>query len=143
MCIKLKCHTTLKFENEFANCLTKGKEYEIKVDGEEFFAVLNDLGELHYFTKGSYGNPWYTRWFSPSDSDDSRLDLFLKELGDLEEKYGVYISADYEEEIDYDYDENPYTSHVSAYVVYQDKNGNKLESDKIWFYIERMCLLCI
>lgn len=47
----------------------------------------------------------------------SRLKNYLKEkeiiekqLSDLQEKYGIYEYSDYEEEIDYDFEENPFVS---------------------------------
>ncbi|MEK4824517.1 hypothetical protein NSS71_08160 [Niallia sp. FSL W8-0951] len=60
-----------------------------------------------------------------------KLRKFLEELADLEEKHGVYIAADYEEFIDYDWEESPYVASVSAHLIYTDKEGNKISENEI------------
>lgn len=56
---------------------------------------------------------------------------FLKDLKQLEEKHGIYISASYEEEIDYNWDEEPYVSGVQAVLMYYDNNGNEMTLDNL------------
>lgn len=63
-----------------------------------------------------------------------KLKEFLKELNQLEKKYGIYISADYREEIDYDWDEEPYVGGIDAYLVFSDKEGNYMTIDDLDIY---------
>lgn len=63
--------------------------------------------------------------------DKEQFKQFLKELHQLEDKYGIYISASYEETIDYDYDEESYVSGVAAHLVFSDSEGNELTLDNL------------
>ncbi|WP_242730290.1 hypothetical protein [Bacillus altitudinis] len=65
--------------------------------------------------------------------DTGRFKAFLKEISALEIKYGIHIGADYEEEIDYNWEEEPYTSGIHSFLVYTDENGNALNEDAILF----------
>lgn len=53
----------------------------------------------------------------------SKYEMFIEELNILQEKYNIYIQADYEEEIDYNWDEEPYVSGVHCYLAYYDSDG--------------------
>lgn len=55
--------------------------------------------------------------------DKKKARKFLAELNKLQEKYGFQIASNYEEEIEYDYDENPYVGSVSSYLVLVDEEG--------------------
>lgn len=69
--------------------------------------------------------------------DRGKFKRFLKEISALEIKYGIHISADYEEEIDYNWEEEPYTSGIHSFLVYTDENGNALnEDDGVFEYLE-------
>lgn len=57
--------------------------------------------------------------------DKRKLESFLRELVALEEKHGIYIGADYEETLDYNWDEEPYISSISVYLIFTDKDGNE------------------
>ncbi|WHF25251.1 hypothetical protein QJS65_10350 [Bacillus altitudinis] len=65
--------------------------------------------------------------------DRGKFKRFLKEISTLEIKYGIHISADYEEEIDYNWEEEPYTSGIHSFLVYTDENGNALNEDDSLF----------
>ena len=56
---------------------------------------------------------------------------FHKELVNLTKKFGISISARSEEEIDYDYDEEPYVSGISDYIALSDAEGNEIVVDQI------------
>lgn len=60
-----------------------------------------------------------------------KLKQFLKELSQLEKKYGIFVAASYEENIDYNWDEEPYVSGVSAYLIFSDKDGNEMSMDNL------------
>lgn len=60
-----------------------------------------------------------------------KLKLFLKELAELQEKHGIYVSATYEEHVDYNWDEEPYVSGVSAYLIFSDTDGNEMSMDNL------------
>lgn len=59
--------------------------------------------------------------------DKDKFSMFLQELRELEEKYGYCVSADYEEEIHYDWDEEPYVASVEAYLLITDSNGDQIK----------------
>jgi hypothetical protein len=63
--------------------------------------------------------------------DKEKLKEFLRELAKLENKYGIWVTASYEENIDYDYGENPYVCGVSAYLVFSDSEGNEMTLDNL------------
>ncbi|MDE1407084.1 hypothetical protein NSQ93_22145 [Bacillus sp. FSL W8-0445] len=63
-----------------------------------------------------------------------KLKEFLKELNQLEKKYDIYISADYREEIDYDWDEEPYVGGIDAYLVFSDEEGNSMTENDLNIY---------
>jgi hypothetical protein len=63
--------------------------------------------------------------------DKEKLKHFLIELKQLEVKYGIYISASYEESIDYNWDDEPYVSGIGAYLVFSDNDGNELTLDNL------------
>lgn len=60
----------------------------------------------------------------------NKFDMFLKELQELENKYGISISAGYEEEIDYTWDEEPYVSRVQAHLIFTDSDGNEITENE-------------
>lgn len=55
-----------------------------------------------------------------------KLEQFFEEFKALQNKYGILVSSDYEEHIDYDWEEEPYVSGVSSFLVLYDKNDKKL-----------------
>lgn len=57
---------------------------------------------------------------------EDRLWKFHRELEILSKKYGISISSRSTEEIDYDYEENPYISGYSDCLVLSDKDGNEI-----------------
>jgi hypothetical protein len=61
-----------------------------------------------------------------------KLECFINELSQLQDKYGIYVSADYEEHIDYNWDEEPYVSGVTAYLIYRDKDGNEITENDLY-----------
>ena len=61
-----------------------------------------------------------------NNKKDKDLEGFLKELSRLEDKYKIYISADYEEDLDEGKDGQWYTVGVTASVVYLDEEGCKI-----------------
>lgn len=63
--------------------------------------------------------------------DKENLKQFLRELNMLEKKHGIHIIAEYEETVDYDWDEEPYVSGTSAYLVFIDKEGNQMTMDNL------------
>ncbi|WP_440110100.1 hypothetical protein [Paenibacillus sp. QZ-Y1] len=56
---------------------------------------------------------------------------FHNELVGLSKKFGISIHARSEEEIDYDYEEEPYVSGIGDYVVLSDAEGNEIVVDLI------------
>ncbi|AZV43574.1 hypothetical protein BAOM_2965 [Peribacillus asahii] len=60
-----------------------------------------------------------------------KLKEFIRELNRLQEKHGIYISAGYDEMIDYNWDEEPYVSGVQSYLVFSDKEGNEKTLDDL------------
>jgi hypothetical protein len=58
--------------------------------------------------------------------DKQKLLQFFKEFNELQEKYGIRVSADYEEKIDYNWDEEPYVCGVESYLVLYDNHDKKL-----------------
>lgn len=55
---------------------------------------------------------------------------FLNELNALQDKYRIYIDADYEEDIDYGFDgenEYLYVSGIDAHVVFVNSGGYTIE----------------
>lgn len=52
-----------------------------------------------------------------------QFEQFEKELQALQEKYNIYIHADYEEDVDYTWEEEPYVMGVTAYLAYYDAEG--------------------
>lgn len=52
---------------------------------------------------------------------------FFKEFQELQNKYGIRVFADYEEEIDYDYEGESYVSGIESYLsIYDQKRVKKL-----------------
>ena len=47
---------------------------------------------------------------------------FYMKLCDLQDEYGIYIDAEYDEDWDYDINDEPYLYGVNAYVSFVDKN---------------------
>ncbi|MGD1416475.1 hypothetical protein [Bacillus stercoris] len=60
-----------------------------------------------------------------------KLKEFLIELNKLEIMYGIHISADYREEIDYNWHEEPYVGGIDAYLVFNDEEGNSMTEDDL------------
>ncbi|MCP1184990.1 hypothetical protein [Paenibacillus sp. 1781tsa1] len=56
---------------------------------------------------------------------------FHRELVSLSKKFGISIHARSREEIDYDYEEGPYVSGISDYIVLSDAEGNEIAVDLI------------
>lgn len=63
--------------------------------------------------------------------NSQKIVSFISELEKLEEKYGVHLSSSYEEEVDYDYDELPYTSGVRSHLVVSDESGFSIPLDNV------------
>ncbi len=58
------------------------------------------------------------------------VEEFLKELNDLQDKYGIYIGAEYIEDLEYSFDgegEHEYIVGVDSYVVFMDKDGYEIQ----------------
>ena len=70
--------------------------------------------------------------------DKKKARKFLEEVRKLEEKYGVRIASGYEEEIDYDYEENPYVIGINSFLVLVDEEGYGLSID----LLEDGCSIC-
>lgn len=67
----------------------------------------------------------------------SIVEMFLEELNNLQDKYGIYIDADYNEYIDYDWNESPYVSGTEACVIFMNKGGYEIQDihrDVDWHY---------
>jgi hypothetical protein len=62
----------------------------------------------------------------------SKFDSFMEELNNLQEKYNIYIHAEYEEELDYGWDEELYISGVNSYLAYYDSNGMPIATDEVY-----------
>lgn len=52
--------------------------------------------------------------------EKERLLLFVKELIDVQERHGITVTAGYTEEIEYDWNEQPYVSSINPMLVYTD-----------------------
>lgn len=59
--------------------------------------------------------------------DKENVRKFFKELDDLQNKYGIYIGADYEYEIDYGWDEESYISGANVYLAYYNSEGFEIK----------------
>lgn len=57
--------------------------------------------------------------------DKEKIQQFFDEFIALQEKYGVRLYPDCEEVIDYNWDEEPYVSGVTAYMTLYNSNGTK------------------
>jgi hypothetical protein len=55
-----------------------------------------------------------------------KVDVFLKELAELEEKHGMEVSADTLGIVDYDIDDEPFTTHIAPVLQIVDKQGRVL-----------------
>lgn len=63
---------------------------------------------------------------------NKNIELFMKELDELQEKYKIYISADYNEDCDYDYEGNMHPSGFGeSYLVFLDENGYEIKGSKM------------
>lgn len=58
--------------------------------------------------------------------DKKKAKEFIEELNKLQEKFGIHIVSDYTEEIDYNYEEEPYVSGVSSCLILVDTEGFEL-----------------
>lgn len=56
---------------------------------------------------------------------------FLEKLNQLQEEYGFYLSSDYEEDIDIDYDGNAHISGGSSHLIILDKEGFEVSLDNM------------
>lgn len=63
--------------------------------------------------------------------DISKAKKFIEELNKLQKRYSISIASGYEEEIDYDYDEIPYASGGSSYLVLVDEDGYEISLDDL------------
>lgn len=61
--------------------------------------------------------------------DKEKLKGFLNGLKELEEKYGFFISAGYEEHFEYTWDEEIYPAGGHPYLIYTDEEGNEVSED--------------
>lgn len=61
--------------------------------------------------------------------DVEKVKKFIEALSLLEMEHGIHISADYEEEIDYGWEEDPYISGVRPFLIYVDEQGYYIASD--------------
>lgn len=64
---------------------------------------------------------------------EDKLWRFYREMKVLSKKYGINISSRTTEEIDYDYEENPYVSGYSDSLVLTDRDGNEITVRDISF----------
>ena len=58
------------------------------------------------------------------------VEEFLKELNALQDKYGIYIDADYKEDWDYSWDgedEYPVLVGTDAHVIFVNKGGYEIQ----------------
>lgn len=65
--------------------------------------------------------------------NEETLREFAKEIKAIQNKYGIFISSSYEEEIDYDWEENPYISGCQSFVTFVDAEGYEVEFDENLF----------
>ena len=63
--------------------------------------------------------------------DKKKARKFLAELSQLEEKYGIHLTTDYEEEIGYDYEGSACVDGIRSYLVVVDKEGFGLSVDDL------------
>jgi hypothetical protein len=70
-----------------------------------------------------------------------KVKRFVKEFKALQDKYGIHIAPTYEEEIDYDWNEEPYVSGVQSYLLLVDEDGNTLNFDEV-LEEDFTCLYC-
>jgi hypothetical protein len=63
--------------------------------------------------------------------DKKKAKEFIEELNKLQEKFGLHISSTYVEEIDYNYEEEPYVSGVSSHLVLVDGEGFEVSLDDL------------
>lgn len=63
--------------------------------------------------------------------DKKKARAFLEELQALQEKYDLYLSAGYEEELDYDYGGESYISGGQSYLLLSDKEGFEVSLDDL------------
>lgn len=72
--------------------------------------------------------------------EKERLLYFIKELIELQEKHGIIVSVGYEEIIDYNWDEEPYTSGCNAFLVYRDiETGEEILEEDIPYEDDEDC----
>lgn len=67
---------------------------------------------------------------------ENTVEMFLEELNALQDKYGIYIDADYKEDWDYRWD-GRYLSGIEAHVVFMNKGGYEIQDihrDENWHY---------
>jgi hypothetical protein len=55
-----------------------------------------------------------------------QFEKFIEELNALQDKYDIYIHPEYEEEIDYTWEEESYVSGVNVYFAYYDSEGERI-----------------
>lgn len=78
-----------------------------------------------------------------------KLQQFFNEFNALQEKYGIKVLSDYEEHIDYNWDEEPYVSGVESYLVLYNQNCTKklatidwenilIDADRMWIYESKL-----
>ena len=73
--------------------------------------------------------------------DKEKARAFLEELWKLEEKYGISVSATYEEDFDYDYEDNLYASGGQVMLTLVDKEGHEISIDEVECGVST-CLYC-
>lgn len=66
------------------------------------------------------------------DIDDQTLEKFKNEFEELQKKYGIYVIADHEEQIDYNWNEEPYVSGIQSFLTYRDSEDNIIDSDGVF-----------
>jgi hypothetical protein len=65
--------------------------------------------------------------------NEEKFKQFLYEMKGLQDKYGIYVSSTYEEQIDYTWKEESYISGVQSFLLFSDKDGNELVYDEKLF----------
>lgn len=77
--------------------------------------------------------------------DKEKIQQFFNEFNALQQKYGIKVLSDYEEQIDYNWDEEPYVSGIESYLALYNHNCTKklatidwentlIDADRMWTY---------
>lgn len=91
-----------------------------------FYQEVNKIGLADGTTRDKDFGVW-------KENKQTKPDVkqFFKEFQELQNKYGIRVFADYEEEIDYDYEGESYVSGIESYLSIYDQKGVK----KVSYYL--------